>query len=774
MKKTAALLLSITMLFSCVNAVTVHAASQIATCGGWHECIYMTWTNDSSAAKAKAYYKKSGESNYTAVDSELVRSCNGGGRVDIPGIAQGSYDIKVVLNDGTELTKENVYTDSFDRSGYAHFGAGGVGVGAYNDDGTPKTNAKIIYVTNENKNTVTLDGAKGIAKILQTKRSYPLIVRFIGTVETRGWYLDSSDAPTQDCSENSGITSINNLTSKWTKGKDTYLNMLDTYDGISNVTIEGVGTDATILRWGFTFKKCSNIEARNLHFDKYPEDACSFIGTSSSNVSRVWLHNCTFDVGYNAPLNELYCDDKDKAEGDGSTDLAYGENVTYSYNRFNDCHKTSLNGNDNDVKQYHITWHHNYFNNVSARMPLIRQANMHSYNNYFSNCGTCIDARANAWILSEANYFEKCTYAHVTRKISGYGSAVIKSYNDVLSNSGKRAETSTIYTAASRDDTYTVSGNENPYPNFDTNSSLFYYKNGKSNVTLLQSAEQAKQTCTDEAGVMKEGAAAESGDDPTPPEPETETKLIPVTVYEPEASYFLGSGETEKNGENTVTKQSDGTYLVHDTSSNATTQWDVPFRAQKSGIVEISGTFRPTKSAGTWSFIQIKGKDGSGNALSAAFSTDKSGSKHIALFINGGYVSSGTALGTNTYNYRFIVDIDTNTVKLCVGDNIELSAVAQNGISSISSVYMMTANAAADRDFYVSLPDVERRVPKATLLGDTDKSGTVDVVDAVKTLQYINGGFELDEQGFANADAEPDGVVDGDDAAAVLKIAAGA
>ena len=50
-------------------------------------------------------------------------------------------------------------------------------------------------------------------------------------------------------------------------------------------------------------------------------------------------------------------------------------------------------------------------------------------------CGNCGSSRED----SEANYFEKCTYAHVTRKISGYGSAVIKSYNDVLSNSGKSA-----------------------------------------------------------------------------------------------------------------------------------------------------------------------------------------------------------------------------------------------------------------------------------------------------------------------------------------------
>lgn len=43
---------------------------------------------------------------------------------------------------------------AYDRSGYAHFNYTS-GVGAYNDDGTPKANAQIIYVTEATKNTVT-------------------------------------------------------------------------------------------------------------------------------------------------------------------------------------------------------------------------------------------------------------------------------------------------------------------------------------------------------------------------------------------------------------------------------------------------------------------------------------------------------------------------------------------------------------------------------------------------------------------------------------------
>ena len=47
----------------------------------------------------------------------------------------------------------NVTTKANDRSGYAFFNHSGIV--AYNEDGTLKSNADVIYVTNETKNTVT-------------------------------------------------------------------------------------------------------------------------------------------------------------------------------------------------------------------------------------------------------------------------------------------------------------------------------------------------------------------------------------------------------------------------------------------------------------------------------------------------------------------------------------------------------------------------------------------------------------------------------------------
>ena len=416
----------------------------VTSCGGWRESIYINWKNDAEADKAKVYYKENGTGEYTQIDAELVRKTADGGRADIVGIKSGYYDIKVVTQSGAELVSENIPVGAHDRSGYAHFKRS-EGVGGYNSDGTPKANAVILYVTNENKNTVTYGGRTGIGNILAnaSKLSNPLIVRFIGTVDTQS--RDADGTKTTDI--NNGVVAINGLTDK-VKTDDSYFNVLDVKNA-ENITIEGIGTDAVIDKWGFIFSDCQSIEARNLTFRRYPEDACSFL---VSNGRNFWLHNCTFETGEN---KYDLTSEQDKHEGDGSTDIAEAQYITLSYNRFIKCHKTSLNGNGDKVKQYHITWHHNYFDQSSSRMPLARQANIHIYNNYYYNCGTCVDARASAWILSEANYFESesSSMAIVTRSGS-YGAPQVKSYNDVFTGNAEIKEnvSGSIHIAASRDE----------------------------------------------------------------------------------------------------------------------------------------------------------------------------------------------------------------------------------------------------------------------------------------------------------------------------------
>ncbi|MDE7076625.1 MAG: hypothetical protein K2O62_04820, partial [Clostridia bacterium] len=237
---------------------------------------------------------------------------------------------------------------SYDRSGYAHFGRtktnGKVeGVGAYNDDGTPKSNAVIVYVNEANKNTVkaTVNGKErtGIVSILQNAgTSTPLIVRIIGTVGAATWNkLDynanniysaknkmtadkvlaangttklidkygiqlgdnyKADSLDQDISQatlishnintlnTSVYTELNGLSSKlkWDASKQEFDSCWNDcpISNVKNVTVEGIGEDARIFQWGMTFKNSDSIEVRNLTFEDYTEDACSFEGGSTS------------------------------------------------------------------------------------------------------------------------------------------------------------------------------------------------------------------------------------------------------------------------------------------------------------------------------------------------------------------------------------------------------------------------------------------------------------------------------------------------------------
>ncbi len=545
------------------DPVDVYAAetdAKISGYGGWHESFFVVWENDKDAENAKVYYKKSDDTEYTQLDEELVRASNGGGRADIVGIAAGKYDVKIALANGSELIQNDINTDNFDRSGYAHFN-NTEGVGAYNDDGTPKANADIIYVTNENKNDVEYNGKKGIANILGSKISNPLIVRFIGTVDTQT--RDADGTKTTDIKN--GVIAINGLKDQ-ASSDDSYFNMCD-IDSAKNITLEGIGTDAVIEKWGFTFKKSKYIEVRNLRFTKYPEDACSFIGNSSNNCENIWLHNCTFDVGEN---KYDLTSEQDKHEGDGSTDVAYAKNVTLSYNRFNNCHKTSLNGNSDGVKQYNITWHHNYFYKSGSRMPLVRQANVHSYNNYFyKTTNACIDARASAWVFSEANYFEECANSHKTTPNKSYGDPIIKSFNDVKVKSTSTDDAGTLHIASTRSETYAAGSNKNPYPNFDTNADMFYYKNGVSDVEKLESAESAKQTCIKESGVMTENSNI-------PPVQTTETTTAAETSTETTtATTIVTTTETTTQAINVTTTEISTETTTEDNSTDKTMLGDV-------------------------------------------------------------------------------------------------------------------------------------------------------------------------------------------------------
>lgn len=400
---------------------------------GWLESAYLEW-NPVSNASYTVQYKKSDAAEWTSVDAPLIRNYGSVIRCDIPGLAQGSYDFKVAANGGTPATA-SASVASHDRCGYAF--TADVLPGAYKADGTLKDGAIVIYVDNDNFNTVALEinknakGEKitltgvqaivnnsGYCKYASYNNNVPVCIRVIGRIDTTGF------------PKSSWGSSAEGLQIKGTGKVDTMF------------TIEGVGDDATFWGFGILCRDSHYVELRNLGFMCFADDGISL---DTGNL-YTWVHNC--DIFYGSTGG-----DSDQAKGDGSLDVK-GDSMyqTYSYNHFWDSGKMSLCGMKSESGPNYITYHHNWFDHSDSRHPRIRTMTVHIYNNYYdgnSKYGTGATTGADAFV--EANYFRNVKFPMMSSlqgndvyagsskydpgnygTFSGESGASIKSYNNKI------------------------------------------------------------------------------------------------------------------------------------------------------------------------------------------------------------------------------------------------------------------------------------------------------------------------------------------------------
>ena len=566
------------------------------------ECAFFEW-DDTNAAAAKAYYRLNGATSWTAVDAPLIRQYDENGkkyaRVDIVGLKGGAkYDFKLQSSGNKVRELLNMTVESYDRSGFAHFKATS-GVGAYNNDGTPKNGAVVVYVTEATKNTVkaTIGGKTytGIVSILQNAGSGGLIVRLVGTVGAATWNkltygsgkitwdkvksADGTKTLINDIGANASKISQADLikngyntlnTSKYAElngltsfiNKDSSKKEFDScwnncaISGVQNVTLEGIGEDAMIFQWGLTWSKCKSIEVRNITFDDYTEDACSFEAKqtidenaiSSHESTRLWFHNNTINEGINY---WDVCNEQDKHEGDGGTDLKGVTNVTISYNHYYLNHKTGLVGANDSSETANVTFHHNYYESCVSRLPLARQANMHMYNNYYKgSTGTNMSLRSNAYAFIENCYFDNAKNAIVVQNDSGYGYA--KLYNNTYTGESKQPTDSQLVTVTSR--TATVTNTNKFGQSFDTDANAFYYDatNKRSDVTSMLKTEFVPSIVPKLAGVLGDNNKTHEKVDLTgkesistaPTTPEQPTTPVEPHTHEASASAQWITSET--------------------------------------------------------------------------------------------------------------------------------------------------------------------------------------------------------------------------------------
>ena len=441
---------------------------QITEAKGWQESAYLKWAPFEGASSYNVYVDDK------KIDAQLVRQYKSYYRADVLGLKEGTYSVKVVpVNaDGAEIaganTASNLVVKSYNREGFAHFKYDGVG--AYNNDGTLKAGAKVLYITARSAKTVSttvntgkLETITGLQSIIDAyskgKDKTPIAFRFIGKISLSDLDHISSSAE--------------GLQIKGAK---------------MNMTFEGVGDDATVYGFGFLLRNATSVEFRNLAIMRCLDDAMSL----DTNNSHVWIHNMDLFYGKKGGA-------ADQAKGDGTVDIkANSQYITVAYNRFWDNGKASMCGMKTESGPNYITYHHNWFDHSDSRMARIRTMSVHMYNNYYlHNDVYGVGATMGSSVFMESNYFDATkrpimssrqgTDAKGDGTFSGEKGGLIKAYGNVFANKPNNfsyvpyAENNTSFDAYEVSDpseqvptsVKTLVGGTS-YDNFDTNPSLMY------------------------------------------------------------------------------------------------------------------------------------------------------------------------------------------------------------------------------------------------------------------------------------------------------------
>jgi len=441
---------------------------QITEAKGWQESAYLKWAPFEGASSYNVYVDDK------KIDAQLIRQYKSYYRADVLGLKAGTYSVKVVpVNaEGTEIaganTASNLVVKSYNREGFAHFKYDGVG--AYNNDGTLKAGAKVLYITAKTAKTVstTVNTGKpetitGLQSIIDAyskgKDKTPIAFRIIGKVS---------------------LSDLDHISSS-AEG-------LQIKGATMNMTFEGVGDDATVYGFGFLLREAESVEFRNFAIMRCLDDAMSL----DTDNSHVWIHNMDLFYGKKGGA-------ADQAKGDGTVDIkGDSKYVTVAYNRFWDNGKASMCGMKSETGPNYITYHHNWFDHSDSRMARVRTMSVHMYNNYYQHNDVYgIGATSGSSVFMESNYFDAVkrpimsslqgTDAMGDGTFSGEKGGLIKAYGNVFANKPDNFSYITYADNNTSFDAYEVSAPSEQVPssvktlvggtsydNFDTNSSLMY------------------------------------------------------------------------------------------------------------------------------------------------------------------------------------------------------------------------------------------------------------------------------------------------------------
>ncbi|MGW2657591.1 pectate lyase family protein [Streptomyces sp. NPDC001478] len=172
---------------------------------------------------------------------------------------------------------------------------------------------------------------------------------------------------------------------------------------ISNVTIVGVGSGAVFDQLGIHIRQSSNIiiqnvTVRNVKKSGSPTSNGGDAIGMESDVRNVWVDHASLEAsgGEDEGFDGLF-DMKDNTQY-----------VTLSYSTLRNSGRGGLIGSsETQLDNGYVTFHHNLYENVDSRTPLLRGGTAHIYDNYYVKLNKSgINSRAGAHAKVENNYFK--------------------------------------------------------------------------------------------------------------------------------------------------------------------------------------------------------------------------------------------------------------------------------------------------------------------------------------------------------------------------------
>ncbi|WP_405387939.1 pectate lyase [Streptomyces sp. NBC_01102] len=403
---------------------------------------------------------------------------------------------------------------------------------------------------------------------------------------------------------------------------------------ISNVTIVGVGSGAVFDQLGIHIRQSSNIiiqnvTVRNVKKSGSPTSNGGDAIGMESDVRNVWVDHTTLEAsgGESEGFDGLF-DMKDNTQY-----------VTLSYSTLRNSGRGGLVGSsETELSNGFITYHHNLYENIDSRTPLLRGGIAHIYNNYYVKLNESgINSRAGARAKVDNNYFKdsKDVLGTFYTDAAGYWQVSGNTFDNV--------------TWSSRSSENNPAG---PDPQSNTTVSIPY-------AFSLDAASCVPAVVTETAGADKglkvsNGSCSPTTPTPTPttPTPDPTTPTPDPTTPTPDPTQPAGTNLSIGAGADGSSKAS-GTSFGNVRDGDLNTYWSP---AGSTGSVSVKWS-----SATTVSSINIREAAGSAGSI---------GSWRVVNADTGAVLTSGSGAGviavprTSLSKITFEITGSTGTPKI--------------------------------------------------------------------------------------------------------------